>query len=198
MTLLAQALGWTTCIIVGVLGLTVLWLVVSGKIDLSMLISEPNGGASMSRFQLLVFTFVIALGVFFALVRSTDGKFPEIPGGILALLGISGSSYLVSKGIQFSQDAGIESRPDTIIVRPVEAVLKFGATQAFGAEVVGDDDAKVTWSVVQGRGEIDARGVYVAPPAAPAGPAAPAAERAIIKAASTDGSVVAFAVVTLA
>jgi hypothetical protein len=32
-----------------------LWLILVGKIDLTGLISEPNGEASLSRFQFLVF-----------------------------------------------------------------------------------------------------------------------------------------------
>ena len=58
-------------------------------------------GASMSRFQLLIFTLVIALSLFLVVVSNM--KFPDtIPPEILTLLGISASTYAVSKGIQSS------------------------------------------------------------------------------------------------
>ena len=92
---------------------TIFFLIWTGKIDISRLISEPNGDASMSRFQFLVFTFVIGLSLLLVIVgKSGPPAFPhEIPGGILALLGISGGSYVVSKGIQFSSPEGAKHVP---------------------------------------------------------------------------------------
>jgi len=92
------------------LEITIIYYIWSGKINLSLLISEkdPPYQASMSRFQLLVFTFVIAMSLFFVIMGkpgSAPGFPKEIPGGTLALLGISGSSYLVSKGIS-TKDTG--------------------------------------------------------------------------------------------
>jgi hypothetical protein len=89
--------------IVLLFGLMVMWQMWSGRLDLAYLISEPqltagdNGKpkASLSRFQFLIFTFVIA-GLY--LVLSIEaGTMVEVPGGALVLLGISGGSYLVSK-----------------------------------------------------------------------------------------------------
>jgi hypothetical protein len=74
--------------------------IASGKIDISMLLSEADGKASMSRFQLLIFTFVI--GVSFFLVVLCECKIPDVPSQVLTLLGISASTYGVSKGIQAS------------------------------------------------------------------------------------------------
>ncbi|MBI3694741.1 MAG: hypothetical protein HY238_07875 [Acidobacteria bacterium] len=101
------------------LEVTIIYYIWSGKIDLSMLISEKTGEASMSRFQLLVFTFVIAMSLFFVIMGKPGSApaFKEIPSGILALLGISGSSYLVSKGIQSGAkgtgDGGAKTRPES-------------------------------------------------------------------------------------
>ena len=53
-----------------------------------------NGKASASRLQLLVFIFVIALC--FIVNRGPDG-FPDVPPTVLALLGISATSYTVAK-----------------------------------------------------------------------------------------------------
>src|SRR5215813_9712480 len=111
--ILALVAGLLVDLWIGGMGVLVLLLIAAGKIDLSRLISEPNGDASMSRFQLLIFTFVIALSLFLVIVGdgSEAPHFPAvIPGGILALLGISGSSYLVSKGIQFSSPEGVTDR----------------------------------------------------------------------------------------
>src|SRR5712691_4235986 len=106
-TTLALVIGWMLAIFIGLLGLTIVWLIISGRIDLSNLLSEPNGHASLSRFQFLIFTFVIALSLFLITVATSTPAFPPIPAGILALLGISGGSYVVSKGIQSTKEVGI-------------------------------------------------------------------------------------------
>jgi len=58
--------AWVALGFLGLIGVAILYNVFTGKIDLSGLISEPNGDASMSRFQLLVFTFVIAASLYIA------------------------------------------------------------------------------------------------------------------------------------
>ena len=107
MAQLAVVIGWILTIFLGLLGAVILWLILMGKIDLTHLISEPNGEASLSRFQFLVFTFVIALSLFYLIVNHDPPGYPAIPNQILGLLGISGGSYVVSKGIQTSRDIGI-------------------------------------------------------------------------------------------
>lgn len=87
-------------------GFMILAAIASGKIDITMLLTEDGGGASMSRFQLLIFTFVIALSFFLVVV--SDSKLPDVPANVLALLGISASTYGVSKGIQAS--AGLKGK----------------------------------------------------------------------------------------
>jgi len=81
-------------------GFMILAAIASGRIDISTLLTEDGGGASMSRFQLLIFSFVVALSFFLIVV--CDCKFTEIPANVLALLGISATTYGVSKGIQAS------------------------------------------------------------------------------------------------
>jgi len=83
----------------------VLWQLATGTIRLGGLISEPlqpgepgpYGKASLSRFQFLIFTFVIA-GLFLMLCIETGG-FVEIPPNVLGLLGISGGGFIVSKAV---------------------------------------------------------------------------------------------------
>lgn len=121
--------GYVILILLFFIGLMVLIAIATGKIDLSLLLTESGGGASMSRFQLLIFTFLIAFSIFMMVVSSgtcgvsgksgtlgkpgllggtgssgpcTPMKFPAIPSEILVLLGISASTYAVSKGIQSS------------------------------------------------------------------------------------------------
>lgn len=95
---LSLAIGYGLAILVFLFGAAILLEIATGNMDLSTLLSESGGGASMSRFQLLIFTFVIALSLFLIVVK--DGKFPPIPSEVLTLLGISATTYGVSKGIQ--------------------------------------------------------------------------------------------------
>ena len=98
--------GWIVVVFVGLSGVLILWYMVTGKINLEKLISESDGTASMSRFQFLVFTIVIAMSLFLIVVGETPPKFPTIPPEVLALLGISGGSYVISKGIQKTTGGG--------------------------------------------------------------------------------------------
>ena len=97
--------GYLVLILVFAYGLLTLYAMASGKIDLKMLIGESDGSASMSRFQLLIFTFVIALSIVMMVVSTTPPRFPAIPNEVLILLGISASTYAVSKGIQTGADS---------------------------------------------------------------------------------------------
>lgn len=102
MTLMGQICGFVLCAFLGLLGATIIIWIWQGKIDLSQLLSEANGDASMSRFQLLIFTFVIAISLFILVEKKTDAL-PDVPPGVLTLLGISASTYAVGKGISYSQ-----------------------------------------------------------------------------------------------
>jgi len=105
---LKLATGYASLIFLFFLSMIVLLDIVRNKINLSEMLEELSGGASMSRFQLLVFTFVIAFS-FFAIAVS-QGKIPDIPNNVLALLGVSASTYAVSKGLQISSgDTGAPS-----------------------------------------------------------------------------------------
>ncbi len=90
------------------MALVVLWKIVTNRIDLTYLIAEPDNKASLSRFQFLIFTFVVA-GVFLLLCIES-GTFVNIPDSVLALLGISGGSYVISKGISANAS---KSNPNT-------------------------------------------------------------------------------------
>ena len=98
------AIEYGGLIVTFLFGFMILAAIASGKIDISRILEEKSaeggiGAASMSRFQLLIFTFVIALSLFLIVVNT--GAFPaKMPPEVLTLLGISATTYAVSKGIQ--------------------------------------------------------------------------------------------------
>ena len=97
---------WTVAIaalaFVGLLGAAILLAIFTNRIDLKYVIGDRYGDASMSRFQLLIFTFVVALAFLYLVIAPEAVALPEVPNSVLILLGISGSSYLVSKSIDQS------------------------------------------------------------------------------------------------
>ncbi|MDQ6860891.1 MAG: hypothetical protein M3032_07030 [Verrucomicrobiota bacterium] len=115
--LLTIIVGYLLITIIGLLGFLILWRIYTGKIDISLVISEGNGAASLSRLQFLIFTFVISLSLLLVILGKEGGPGfpPTIPAGIYALLGISAASYVVSKGIQANVD---KSNADDYRVRP--------------------------------------------------------------------------------
>ncbi|MGD0578251.1 MAG: hypothetical protein ABSC08_04920 [Bryobacteraceae bacterium] len=86
-------------------GLVVLHAIVTDQIRLDSILSEQSGEASISRFQLLIFTFTIAL-TFVYLTLCGNGQFPAVPKEVLILLGISASTYGVGKGLQLGLGSG--------------------------------------------------------------------------------------------
>jgi hypothetical protein len=115
--------GYVICGLVAIIGIVVVWKIATGQIDISKLLTEKDGSsggaASMSRFQLLIFIFVIALSFLLVVIsnikiiqarpgdRGLPGL-PEVPNGVLALLGISASSYAVGKAIQHGAGTGTD------------------------------------------------------------------------------------------
>jgi hypothetical protein len=103
MTKVKLAIAYAGLIMLFLFGFLILAAIASGKIDISQLLEEKgadaaNGGASMGRFQLLIFTFVIGLSFFLVVLYKND--MPNIPTNVLALLGVSATTYGVGKGIQ--------------------------------------------------------------------------------------------------
>ncbi|MBL9098080.1 MAG: hypothetical protein JNK07_14210 [Alphaproteobacteria bacterium] len=82
-------------------GAVILGMIMTGQIDLSDILVESNDNgskkASLSRLQFLIFSFVIA-GLYLVICVES-GTFVDVPPGVLILLGISGGSYVASKGI---------------------------------------------------------------------------------------------------
>jgi hypothetical protein len=97
-------------LIMGALCLLLLIKMWKNEISLCSVLEEANGQASMSRFQLLIFTLVIAVGVFLYILHNM--ALPDIPPSILTLLGISASTYAAGKGITYSRVEGLVRQPD--------------------------------------------------------------------------------------
>jgi hypothetical protein len=106
---LKLAVTYALLVLIFLFGFAVLAAIASGVIDISKLLEDDSaaGGASTSRFQLLIFTFVI--GMSFALIMASSSKLPDVPANVLALLGISASTYGVSKGIQAGSNNGTDA-----------------------------------------------------------------------------------------
>jgi hypothetical protein len=137
--------GYIVCGFVGVLALMLLWFIWTDKIDLSRLLSEANGSASLSRLQLLIFTFVIAISLFL-LVEKGSGNFPEIPSGVLTLLGISASTYAVGKGISFSREEGVTSHQERMEshARTEKGAQAIAATTGMNVSAKPDGTTSIT------------------------------------------------------
>ncbi|HZF14546.1 MAG TPA: hypothetical protein VE046_01260 [Steroidobacteraceae bacterium] len=102
-------------LVILIIGFAVLVFYRLWRVDFTGIIQEPGTDkASLSRFQFLLFTFVIA-GLYLVFCIDT-GDFIEIPGSVLALMGISGGSYVVSKGIS-----------EETTRRKIDAAAKHGA-----------------------------------------------------------------------
>lgn len=115
---LKLATGYALLIFLFFLSMVVLLDIVRNKIDLSEMLEELSGGASMSRFQLLVFTFVIAFSLF--IVIANQNSIPEIPNSVLGLLGVSASTYAVSKGLQVSSGQTEKSSDETAAAKAAQ------------------------------------------------------------------------------
>ncbi|BAY22578.1 hypothetical protein NIES2100_23410 [Calothrix sp. NIES-2100] len=109
--ILALVIGCTLTIFVAVLEIFLLIFIWEGTwnsksdkrrgINIDMLISESTGDASLARFQLLIFTFVISMSLVLIVASNQPPSFPKIiPDQILGLLGISSTSYVLGKALQ--------------------------------------------------------------------------------------------------
>ena len=115
METISLIIAWLLAGFLAALMIIVVVLILLGRIKLDKLISEPNGDASLSRFQFLIFTFVIAASFFLIVVSVDPPRFPDrIPSEIFILLGISAGTYTISKGIQ----ANYEIRMRDTQIRP--------------------------------------------------------------------------------
>ena len=95
---LAFLVALVAVVFVAALAGLVLWAILNSRIDLSQLLSEEGGKASMARFQFLIVSLVVSLS--FLVITLEKGAFPSVSAPVLWLLGISAASYVIAKGIQ--------------------------------------------------------------------------------------------------
>jgi hypothetical protein len=101
-----EVITWAIALIIIVaFAVSVLLAFRNGQISLTGVIAEPDGKASLSRFQALLFTFVFIIALAYIVLKS--GQFPtEFSPSVLTMLGGSYGTYLVSKGIQRGMGGG--------------------------------------------------------------------------------------------
>jgi len=115
-----------------VLLLTKMW---RNEINLATLLDEANGDASMSRFQLLLFSIVVSVGLFLYMLKNQ--ALPDVPDSILILVGISASTYAASKGISYSQpQLMVKPAPNANVAPTLTAAQAAAEAAAEGATPV--------------------------------------------------------------
>src|ERR1700761_2679733 len=113
---LLEAFGVAFLVFMGLLSTLLLWKMWTGHIKLDTILEEANGDASVSRFQFLLFSLIVAVGIFLFIVDQL--RLPDIPPSILVLVGISASTYAVGKGISYSRPEGVIKPSDEPPVDP--------------------------------------------------------------------------------
>jgi hypothetical protein len=99
----AVALCMILVAVIGLFAVLILWKIWRNEINISGLLAETSDGkASLSRFQFLVFTFII--GGLYLILSLETGNLIDVPQNALILLGISAGSYTISRGISASTD----------------------------------------------------------------------------------------------
>ena len=97
----------------------ILYQIATDKMKLLYLISNDDGDASLSRFQFLIFTFVIGAGFLYLTVKGST--FPVVDEGVLMLLGISGASYALGKTLDKAVPPNVPESTTTVTVNPPQA-----------------------------------------------------------------------------
>lgn len=129
--ILALAVGCVITLFVAVLEIFILIFIWEGTwnvnhqkrrgINLANLISESSGDASLARFQLLIFVFVISMSLVLIITSGKPPAFPpSIPDQILGLLGISSTSYVLGKALQTQMKPPLVE-PSTTLAPPPPA-----------------------------------------------------------------------------
>lgn len=100
-----SAIGWIVVAFVAAFEALTLYAVfqlLKDGVLAGLLIESDGSKASLARLQALIFTFVVA--ALFVIFSLDIGNFVEIPESVLGLLGISGGTFLISKGISKEKD----------------------------------------------------------------------------------------------
>jgi hypothetical protein len=107
-TLLAALIRWEVIGLIGGLGLTVMFGLLTGKISARHLLwgTRKDGSKYFSpeRVQLLLATIAIAVQYVLTAAQAGSREMPKIPDGALELLGVSNAVYLGGKSWTMLRD----------------------------------------------------------------------------------------------
>jgi hypothetical protein len=108
-------LKWVLVLIFLGFAVTLLYLCYKKTIDLSSLLDDPGlgGKASLSRFQLLLSSFVI-VGCYLMMYLTNppeNGILYDIPSGLIVFFGVSAGTQLVGKSLSGKPPAGPTTSP---------------------------------------------------------------------------------------
>ena len=98
MSIALTLLVYSFTVFLAALQALVLYKIATNQINLQLLLSDDRGDASLSRFQLLIFTFVIGASFLYLTVKGA--AFPPVNEGVLLLLGISSATYALGKSLE--------------------------------------------------------------------------------------------------
>ena len=151
----ARTEAWITSLLFGLAMASVvvaaaflaLWLVCrrrfTGKTNpLLCLITTRNGFASLSQFQIMLWTFLVIASA--AYVMALSGALIPITNGTLVLLGISGAAAIIAKAKSESDASAAPAPLDTAAAKREAARAEDDATKAEAAarRIVGDERAE--------------------------------------------------------
>jgi len=101
-SLLITLVRWEIIAMVVGLAVTITLKILTGQIDTTHLLygrlKDGTRYFSPERVQLLVATGAMAMQYLLSAAHTDSGKFPSLPHGALAMLGLSNAVYLMGKG----------------------------------------------------------------------------------------------------
>jgi hypothetical protein len=120
-----------------VLGFVILYIAVARRLDhpgilkadwLLRIISTPSAVASLSQFQILLWTFVVAASAVY--VMALSGQLIVITNGMLVLLGIAGAAMVAAKAHSEAQGATAEATAARTATEHASAEIDKAAAEA--------------------------------------------------------------------
>jgi hypothetical protein len=123
-----------------VLGFVILYIAVVRRLDhpgilkanwLLRIISTPSAVASLSQFQILLWTFVVAASAVY--VMALSGQLIVITNGMLVLLGIAGAAVVAAKAHNEAQGATAEATAARAATEHAAAEIDKAAAEAEGS-----------------------------------------------------------------
>jgi hypothetical protein len=152
----AWTVAWITSVLFGVATVFVvvgaaflaLWIICRQRFTsfgrtnpILCLITSRNGFASLSQFQIMLWTFLVIASA--AYVMALSGTLIPITNGTLVLLGISGATAVISKAKSQSDATAAPPPLDTAAAKKEAVRAEEDARNASAAAIGGDKEAKL-------------------------------------------------------